>query len=178
MRCLALALAFVWLTCAAQAQDNAANLTYDMFGVPEQTIKVVKPVEKLGSDLSYDFPDCNAPELIAATQKSIADDMANISGESAISRRYRLLTLKSMNQFEAMDINTVRPQDEPELAAILVVDKINFGRHDEEFKICAGENLVTHKRVFLLLRAENDGFNVKIVNYFPHRILSFIYKKQ
>lgn len=177
MRCLIFALAFGLWTSVAYAQDSASDITYDWFGVPEQTIKIVKPAAKQSAGQEFDFPDCNESKLLAGVHRTIAENMAKGVSENVISRRSRLLTLKNMKNFVPVDIKTIRPHDNPQLAAVLVSEKINSGLNDNNFRICAGDNPIVQKRVFLLLQADDTDIIVKIINYNPHKVLSFIYKK-
>ncbi len=177
MRCLILALAFGLWTNAVYAQDSASDITYDWFGVPEQAIKIVKPTAGQSAVQAFDFPDCNEPELLAEIQSNITANTSRAASENVVSRRSRLLALKNMKNFVPVDIKTIRPHDNPQLAAVLVSEKINSGLNDNNFKICAGDNPIVQKRVFLLLQTDDKGFRVKIINYNPHKVLSFIYKK-
>ena len=59
----------------------------------------------------------------------------------------------------------------------MIAAKINGGLSNADFRICASDNPVLRRRVFLLLRESEGSIRVDVVNYRPGAVPSFVYKK-
>lgn len=178
MRCLVLLLMFCLISASAKAQE-AAEVGYDAFGVPEQEVKVIKaaPVPAAAA-VSSSFPDCADAALQNGIRQLLSQDEIRISDESIAARRARLLALKNVGGFVPVDVSTFKPQDNYELANILITAKINQGLNNADFRICASENPVLKRRIFLLMQKTAEGLRVYVVNYRPGTTPSFLYKKE
>ena len=162
-------------TTAEEPSD--AEISYDDFGIPEQTLKVIEPVVEENKNEAKAFPACDDAALVAQVRQELAADSAEIQEESISERRSRLLALKNTENFTLVEVSTFRPEDNYELANILITAKVNDGLTNEDFQICAGDNQILKRRVFLLLQEAGADFNVSIINYRPGKVTSFIYKK-
>ena len=162
----------------APAEEQAgAGVSYDDFGVPEQTLKVIEPSVQENTVETKAFPDCNDEVLISEVRRVLAVATEEIKEESISEKRARLLALKNTENFKPIDVNTFRPEDNYELANILITAKVNEGLTNEDFQICASDNPILKRRIFLLLQEDGDNFKVNIINYRPGKVASFIYKK-
>ena len=158
-------------------EQTGAEISYDDFGIPEQTLKVIKPAVQENVTETKIFPDCNDELLISEVRRVLAADTKEIKEESIVERRARLLALKNTENFRSVDVDTFRPEDNYELANILITAKINEGQTNESFRICVSDNPTLKRRIFLLLQEQSDDVKVNIVNYRPGKVTSFIFKK-
>lgn len=177
MRCLVLLLMSCFLSASAKAQDGAREVSYDAFGVPEQTVKVIEAAPRIHQTVPDNFPSCDDSALLDGVRRVMTEDENKLGDESISARRARLLALKNISNFSAVDVNAFRPDDNFELANILIAEKVNRGLSNADFRICASDNPVLKRRVFLLLRESTDGIRVDVVNYRPGTVPTFIYKK-
>ncbi len=160
------------------AEEQAgAELSYDDFGVPEQTLKVIEPAAQENAEETKAFPDCNDNLLVLEVRRVLAADTEGIKEESIVERRARLLALKNTENFRSIEVSSFRPEDNYELANILISAKINEGQTNESFRICVSDNPTLKRRIFLLLQEQSDDVKVYIVNYRPGKVTSFIFKK-
>ena len=74
-------------------------------------------------------------------------------------------------------MSSFRPEENYELANILISAKINERQTNESFRICVSDNPTLKRRIFLLLQEQSDDVKVNIVNYRPGKVTSFIFKK-
>ena len=160
------------------AEEQAgAELSYDDFGIPEQTLKVIKPSAQENAEETKAFPDCNDNLLVLEVRRVLAADTEGIKEESIAERRARLLALKNTEKFTLIELSSFKPEDNYELANIIIAAKVNDGMTNEDFRICVSDNPILKRRIFLLLQEDNTDFKVSIINYRPGKISSFIYKK-
>ena len=159
------------------AEDQTgAEVSYDDFGIPEQTLKVIEPVTDKKQE-GRAFPSCDDEVLLSEVRNVLSTDSKEVKDESISERRSRLLALKNTENFEPIEVSSFKPEDNYELANILITAKVNEGLTNEDFHICVSDNPVLNRRIFLLLQEDGDGFKVSIVNYRPGKVNSFIYKK-
>ncbi len=177
MRCLVLLLMSCFLSASAKAQDGAREVSYDAFGVPEQTVKVIEAAPRMHQTVPDNFPSCDDSALLEGVRRAMSEDEDSLGDESISARRARLLALKNINNFSALDVDAFRPDDNYELANILIAAKINGGLSNADFRICASDNPVLRRRIFLLLRESEGSIRVDVVNYRPGAVPSFVYKK-
>lgn len=176
MRRLVFMLMLAMISGSAFAQDGA-DISYDMFGVPEQTIKVLKPAVEETSAAAPMFPDCNDHQLLSGVRASLESGEERLDGENTVAYRGRRLALKNIDNFHEQSVAEFNPDDNRDLATLLVTTKINRGLTDTDFKICAGDNPALHRRVFLLLSSQDDAVRVQIVNFRSGKYPSFVLKK-
>lgn len=178
MHYLALLLLSCFLSASAKAQDNAPEIKYDAFGVPEQEVRVIKaaPAPAAAAVSSF-FPDCADVALQNGVRQLLSQDESRISDASIAARRARLLALKNIGGFTPVEVSSFKPDDNYELANILITAKVNEGLTNADFRICAGDNPVLKRRVFLLLQRTDDGVKVYVANYRSGTVPSFFYEK-
>ena len=182
MRLFVLLSMIVLLSFSAFAQTPAeeqtgAEISYDDFGIPEQTVKVIEPVEGEKVKEVKTFPSCNDSGLITKVRQELSIDSAEVKEESISERRLRILALKNTENFTPIEVASFRPEENYELANILITAKVNEGLTNEDFCICVSDNPILNRRIFLLLQEDGDNFKVSIVNYRPGKVTSFNYKK-
>lgn len=123
------------------------------------------------------FPECNDAALLEGVREAIAKDENALENESVVDYRARLLALKNVRNFTPLDVASFHPDDNRRVADILITAKINEGLTNADFRLCASDNPILKRRIFLLMRPAAEGLEVDIVNYRFGAIPSFIYKK-
>ena len=84
---------------------------------------------------------------------------------------------KYINDFSEQAVATFSKQENPDISGIIITAKINQGYQDSDFRICATNNPLTERKVYLLMQRYTDSeVNIHIINYIPNIILKNIYK--
>ncbi|MBR2033724.1 MAG: hypothetical protein IKA03_03520 [Alphaproteobacteria bacterium] len=176
MRIFVSLLVSLFFANAAWAQNSHEEIEYNPFGVPEQVVKVIVPnklaIEEPTTPLK--FPLCSDASLIDKLQNILKEDNLSLDNESIIQKRARILAAKNMTNFSPVDVKTFRPEINREIANIMITAKINQGLTNDDFAICAGDNPILKRRVYLLMQRKDTEIAVSVVNYRIDRIPSFV----
>lgn len=176
MRIFVSLLVSLFFANAAWAQNSHGEIEYNPFGVPEQVVKVIVPnklaIEEQTTPLK--FPLCSDASLIDKLQNILKEDNLNTNNESTIQKRARILAAKNMTNFSPVDVKTFRPEINREIANIMITAKINQGLTNDDFAICAGDNPILKRRVYLLMQRKDSEITVSVVNYRIDTIPSFV----
>lgn len=161
---------------AAWAQNPHEEVEYNPFGVPDQVLKVIVPDKLVLEEQinTFKFPLCSDALLIEKLQNILKEDNLSTNIESTIQKRARVLAAKNMTNFSPVDVKTFRPEINREIANIMITAKINQGLTDDDFAICAGDNPILKRRVYLLMQRKDSEITVSVVNYRIDTIPSFV----
>ena len=187
MRYLALAFTFCFCANITLAQDVAtsdknvdSSIDYQCPDCVKGTIKVIKTIDNSQQHVSSDnhlvkFPDCNDATIIKNLSEILAQDKITLSENNILELRSKLLARRNFNKFKSIPLADFRPQDNFDIANLLITLKINQGLKDNDFHICVSGNPILKRRIWLLMIQKNDYIQVNIINYKSGKIFSFNY---
>ncbi|MBE6452818.1 MAG: hypothetical protein E7012_04945 [Alphaproteobacteria bacterium] len=169
-----LVLLFSIIVTQVHAQQIADE---DIFGIPTETIKVIESKNIPETQRhSVEFPECNDSSF-TSWFSDIVSEQEKKEEESIINKRTRLLAQKYINNFIEQDVSTFSAQENRNLAQIIITTKVNKGYVNSDFKICATDNPILERKVYVLMQRHTDTeIYIWIINYNQNEILKKIYK--
>ena len=149
---------------AASAVPEENKTEYNVFGVPQQVIRTIKASAETDTQPAS-VVDCGDKELWRLVRDKLSELQTEVMDENVIDRRRRLLALKHIGDFSPLPVEAFQPKDNYRVANRMIYVKINHGLKDKDLQLCAGDNSVLSRRVYLLAYPLRGQTIVEIINY-------------
>lgn len=159
------------------AQEDA--YPYDLFGNPLTPLKVISANNDDKDEKHPIFLDCNDKCLLENLDSFIPSDKKILKDESIVAYRHRILAQKHITNFTSLSLDDFELDKNRQIAELLISEKINKGLQDKDFALCASDNPILKRKVYLLQQHNDDGdILVYVIGYNIDKIHQFICKKQ
>lgn len=153
-----------FLTIIASVQPSFAQesgiTAYEMFGVPDEVIKVIEAPKFEEKVVSVNLPDCNDEIILQQTKQHLSN--AN-KGESTsvISYRKQKLALKYIGDFTDVDMTSFKPSQNYLLAEEVFNLKNRKKLSSSEIRVCASVNKYSNEPLYTIMH--KDKQNIKVI---------------
>ena len=145
-RCL---LFVVALIRPALAQESTLT-NYEVFGVPDEVIKVIEAPKFEEKIIQVAFPDCNDERVLHQARHYLTHENQD-KNSSIVDYRKQKLTLKYMENFTDVNMATFKPSHNYFLAEELFNLKSQKGINSGGLKVCVSINKFSNQKVYMIM---------------------------
>lgn len=152
------------------AAENSPAPKLNSFGTSEETIQIINNQDggeiRLAPEISPRKPTCENPMLLTQVHQAVSAWQQKSPAENIYDRRARLLTIKNIRSFAAVDVESFVPADNYKVADRMITVKINERLSNQDLQLCVSNNPILKDKIYLLLRPLNDDtVGVDVLNY-------------
>ncbi|MBE6444986.1 MAG: hypothetical protein E7019_02865 [Alphaproteobacteria bacterium] len=145
---------------SAQASDIT---TYEMFGIPDEVIKVIEAPKIEEKKVDIDFPSCNDENI----QQQVKQHLSSIDKDeyiNVINYRKQKLALKNIKNFTEVGMTAFRPSQNYLLAEEIFNLRNKKKLSKYAIKVCSSFNVNSERSLYIIMYEDKRDMKVILLS--------------